>query len=187
MKFIKGRFLSIEKENDKHVVKIKEKLSENVLTFNTKDTKLGSNLELVVDDKTSQIVIAQDVSHLILPMNIFIVYFILFIKSILSTISYSITFCVIIILLSIDKTEIVDLVSFCMSIIEFILLSCAVIDEVKEIRILIILCPVLIFSIHLLFNIRKIIKGKKKGSLFIGNVKNLSIIRKIDTVWSYFM
>lgn len=187
MKFIKGRLLSIEKENNQEIVKIKEKSSEKTLTFSIENIKEGTDLDLIVDDKTSEIIIFKNIGRAILPMNIFIVYFILFIKSILSTISYSITFCVIIILLSIDKTEIVDLVSFSMSIIEFILLSCAVIDEVKEIRILIILCPVLIFSIHLLFNIRKIIKGKNKGSLFIGNVKNLSIIKKIDTVWSYFM
>lgn len=187
MKFIKGKLLSIEKENNQEIVKIKEESSEKTLIFSIENIKEGTDLDLIVDDKTSEIIIFKNIGRAILPMNIVIVYFILFIKSMLSTISYSIILSAIVVFLLLDKTEIVNIESFCLSVIELIMLLNDFIVESFCIKIIIIIFPISIFLINFLSGIRKIIKGKNKGSLFIGNVKNLSIIRKIDTVWSYFM
>lgn len=180
MKYVKGKIASVNK-NDKNT-SITINADNKKLNLIKEELKEGDEIKVFVDENTSKI-ITQESNKTIFPMNIYAVYFILFIKSLYSfCINVILMFTLTIIYNLINSDAVVDYESFSYMLLFFLFIIPSMLMSAPTTVGALLFA---LFSIPFLFSVKNLIKYKKKGDIIIENVKNISFIKKIAIVWSY--
>lgn len=180
MKYVKGKIASVNK-NDKNT-SITINADNKKLNLIKEELKEGDEVEVFVDEKTSKIII-QENDKIIFPMNIWSVYFILFIKSLYSFfLNLILIFILAVIYNVIDTGVVIDYHSFWYALLFFlVIIPSMLIDMPIELGIFLLT----LFAIPFLLSVKKLIKCRKKGNVIVENVGNISLIEKITMVWVY--
>jgi len=181
MKYIKGKILSVNKNDKNTLITIDE--DNKKLNLIKEDFKEGDEIEVFVDEKTSKIII-QENDKIIFPMNIWSVYFILFIKSLYSFCRNIILIFILTVIYNVIDTGVaIDYNSFLYALLLFLVLTPSMlIDMPIELGIFLLV----LFAIPFLVALKNLIKYRKKGNIIVENVKNISLIKKIIMVWCIF-